>query len=55
VNRSIINHGLVSNVQNWLMKERLQDPSEVHEDDLSNVNQEGRLFRNKKIIFVRQN
>jgi hypothetical protein len=54
VNRSIVNHGLMS-VQNWLTEglQWLQDPCEVSKDNLSNVRWEtSRQFRKRKREYV---
>jgi hypothetical protein len=39
VKQSVINHGLMRNVQNQLSKQWLQKQSAVNEDNLSNVRQ----------------
>jgi hypothetical protein len=58
VKRSIINHGLMRNIQNWLFQgsrlQWLQDPSEVNDGNLSNVRWEAsRHFRNKKREYLK--
>jgi hypothetical protein len=60
VNQSVINRGLMRNVQNWLIKgsrlklQWFQDPSEVNEDNLNDVRWEAsRHFRNKKREYLK--
>jgi hypothetical protein len=59
VNQSIINHDLMRNVQNWLIQgSRLTTvvagPSEVNEDNMSNVRQKASTHsRNKKREYLK--
>jgi hypothetical protein len=59
VNQSIVNRGLMRNVQNWLidanrLMQWLQDPSELNEDNPSDVRREdSRHCRNKKREYLK--